>query len=181
MTATHVVWFRNDLRITDNRALHAACQDPQAKVIAVYIATPEQWKQHDMAPRQAAFIHQNLQCLVHALAGKNIPLFYHQCTDFTASAKWLVDFCQKNEVTDLFYNRQYELNERRRDDAVTELLAGVCGIHSFDDALLLPPGSVVTGSGEMYKVFTPFRNAFLQRLTHSDLRSLPAPKTRGQA
>lgn len=181
MTATHVVWFRNDLRITDNRALHAACQDPQAKVIAVYIATPEQWKQHDMAPRQAAFIHQNLQCLVHALAGKNIPLFYHQCTDFTASAKWLVDFCQKNEVTDLFYNRQYELNERRRDDAVTELLAGVCGIHSFDDALLLPPGSVVTGSGEMYKVFTPFRNAFLQRLTHSDVRSLPAPKKRDQA
>lgn len=69
-------------------------------------------------------------------------------------------FLPKNEVTDLFYNRQYELNERRRDDAVTELLAGVCGIHSFDDALLLPPGSVVTGSGEMYKVFTPFRNAF---------------------
>lgn len=75
MTATHVVWFRNDLRITDNRALHAACQDPQAKVIAVYIATPEQWKQHDMAPRQAAFIHQNLQCLVHALAGKTFHCF----------------------------------------------------------------------------------------------------------
>ena len=43
---THLVWFRNDLRITDNRALHAACEDPQARVIAVFVATPEQWKRH---------------------------------------------------------------------------------------------------------------------------------------
>ena len=180
MAVTHIVWFRHDLRMTDNRALYAACQDPQAKVITVYIATPDQWQVHDMAPRQAAFIYQNLQCLVKALSGKNIPLFYHQSSDFTTGAKWLADFCRKNGATDLFYNRQYELNEQRRDDLVAELLTGVCEIHSFDDALLLPPGSVVTGNGEMYKVFTPFRKAFLQRLMHSDVRSLPAPATRNQ-
>lgn len=178
MTATHLVWFRNDLRITDNRALHTACQDIHAKVIAVYIATPEQWQQHDMAPRQAAFIQQNLHCLDASLAGKNITLFSHQCTDFAESVEWLSDFCQKNHVTDLFYNRQYELNERHRDDRVGELLQGKCTLHAFDDSLLLPPGSVVTGSGEMYKVFTPFRKSFLQRVTHSDTRCLPAPKPR---
>ncbi|MBI0575700.1 deoxyribodipyrimidine photo-lyase, partial [Pectobacterium parmentieri] len=37
---THVVWLRNDLRITDNLALYAACQDPSATVLAVFIATP---------------------------------------------------------------------------------------------------------------------------------------------
>ncbi len=58
---THLVWFRNDLRITDNRALHAACEDPQARVIGVFVATPEQWKQHVMAPRQAAFIYQHFR------------------------------------------------------------------------------------------------------------------------
>ncbi|MEY4475272.1 MAG: hypothetical protein RL248_1039, partial [Pseudomonadota bacterium] len=41
--ATHLVWFRNDLRVTDNLALHAACQDPKAMVIALFIATPKQW------------------------------------------------------------------------------------------------------------------------------------------
>lgn len=66
--ATHLIWFRNDLRITDNLALHAACQDPQATVIALFIATPAQWAAHDMAPRQAAFLLQNLQQLQHALA-----------------------------------------------------------------------------------------------------------------
>lgn len=29
----------------------------------------------------------------------------------------------------------------------------------FDDSVILPPGAVMTGNHEMYKVFTPFKNA----------------------
>jgi deoxyribodipyrimidine photolyase len=42
--ATHLVWLRTDLRIHDNLALAAACRDPQAQVLALYIATPGQWR-----------------------------------------------------------------------------------------------------------------------------------------
>lgn len=52
--ATHLVWLRTDLRIHDNLALAAACRDPQAQVLALYIATPGQWREHHLAPRQAA-------------------------------------------------------------------------------------------------------------------------------
>lgn len=65
---THLVWLRNDLRITDNKALHAACSDPKARVLAVFIATPQQWREHEMAPRQAALIHASLQAVQQALA-----------------------------------------------------------------------------------------------------------------
>lgn len=34
----------------------------------------------------------------------------------------------------------------------------------FDDSVILPPGAVMTGNHEMYKVFTPFKNAWLKRL-----------------
>ena len=44
--ATQLVWFRNDLRITDNSALSAACRCADDKVIALFVATPEQWKNH---------------------------------------------------------------------------------------------------------------------------------------
>ena len=44
--ATHLVWLRTDLRIHDNLALAAACRDPQAHVLALYIATPGQWREH---------------------------------------------------------------------------------------------------------------------------------------
>lgn len=175
---THLVWLRNDLRITDNKALHAACSDPEARVLAVFIATPQQWQQHQMAPCQAAFIHAGLLQVQQALAERGIPLSYHQCDDFSASVDWLVAYCTQERVDALFYNRQYEINERQRDQRLEQRLAGQVICQSFDDSLLLPPGSVQTGGGEMYKVYTPFRKAFIQRLTESDIRSVPAPKPR---
>lgn len=99
---THVVWLRNDLRVTDNLALYAACKNPNATVLAVFIATPAQWKQHDMAPRQAAFLLENLTLVQHALAEKGIPLHYHECADFAASVDWLVQFCAQQQASDLF-------------------------------------------------------------------------------
>ncbi len=176
--STHLVWFRNDLRLTDNRALHAACEDPNARVIAVFIATPGQWKQHVMAPRQAAFIYQHLQALQQGLVERGIALYYHQCDDFAASVSWLQSFCEQQSVNDIFYNNQYEINEIARDKALDKALSTSVICHRFDDSLLLPPGSVTTGEGSMYKVYTPFRRAFLQRLTESDSRSLPAPASR---
>ncbi|UDG81473.1 Deoxyribodipyrimidine photo-lyase [Candidatus Profftia lariciata] len=180
MNVTNVVWFRNDLRTIDNKALHEACKNPNSRVICLYIATPEQWKQHNISPRQATFIHQNLYYLAHNLTKKNIPLFYHQCTNFAAIAQWILLFCIKHKAINLFYNKQYALNERRRDDMVTQSLIGVCKVQSFDDALLLPPGSVLNNHGEMYKVFSLFRKVFLQTLNHTDTCSLPSPKKRNQ-
>ena len=72
--ATHLVWFRADLRIHDNLALAAACRDKNARVLALFIATPQQWQQHAMAPRQAAVIHAHLNDLQQQLADKGIPL-----------------------------------------------------------------------------------------------------------
>ncbi len=179
--STHLVWLRNDLRITDNRALYAACSDPHAKVVAAFVATPLQWTKHSMAPRQAAFIYQNLLRVQQDLAALGIELIYHQAGDFTESTVWLADFCRWQRVTSLYYNRQYEVNERQRDSLLEKMLAEEVACHGFDDALLLPPGSVLTGGGEMFKMYTPFRHAFIRRLTASDVNSLPAPHPRGPA
>lgn len=175
--ATHLVWFRADLRIHDNLALAAACRDPHAKVLALFIATPEQWRQHGMAPRQAAFITQHLHSLQLALAERGIPLEVIEADDFAASGERLAAYCDRQQVSHLFYNYQYEINERQRDAQVEKRLSGlVC--QGFDDALLLPPGSVMTGNREMYKVFTPYKNAFLRRLREALPECVAAPKVR---
>jgi len=177
----HVVWLRNDLRVTDNRALFAACQEPDAHVLAVYIATPGQWQSHDMAPMQAEFIYQHLQQVQQQLAERNIPLFYHQCDDFSQAVDWLSEFCRQQQASALFFNRQYELNEARRDNALLEQLSiEQVSCYGFDDALLLSPGSVTTADGTMFKVYTAFRKAFIKRLINADLSSLPAPELRQQ-
>ncbi len=175
---THLVWLRADLRVHDNPALYAACQDRTARVLVVYIATPGQWHQHGMSPRQAAFILANLAAVRQALAGRGIPMHYHQCGDFQASVAWLVDFCRRQAVDALFYNYQYEFNEHQRDAELERRLDPGVVCQGFDDGVLLPPGGVHTGDGAMYKVFTPFRNAFVRKLIELDPQCVPAPSPR---
>lgn len=80
------------------------------------------------APRQAAFIASHLQSLHAALAERGIPLWVEEADDFTASVERLADFCQQHQVSHLFYNYQYEFNERQRDAAVENTLRDViCG------------------------------------------------------
>lgn len=178
--ATHLVWFRMDLRLNDNLALAAACRDPQAQVLALYIATPEQWRQHHMAPRQAAFIASHLRSLHAALAERGIPLLVEEADNFAASIELLTRICKQHQVSHLFYNYQYEFNERQRDAGVEKILKEVT-CQGFDDSVLLPPGSVMTGNREMYKVFTPFKNAFIRRLREGLPECVAAPKPRQSA
>ncbi|MFU0911596.1 deoxyribodipyrimidine photo-lyase [Kluyvera intermedia] len=175
--STHLVWFRADLRLHDNLALAAACRDVNAQVLALFVATPQQWAAHTMAPRQAAYIAAQLNALRQALAEKNIPLIFEEADDFTASVETVKRVCLQYEVTDLFYNYQYEFNERQRDVAVERSLKDtVC--QGFDDSVILPPGSVMTGNHEMYKVFTPYKNAWLRRLREHMPECVRAPAAR---
>lgn len=171
---THLMWFRHDLRLNDNLALSAACRSADATVIALYIATPKQWQQHAMSSRQAAYIHAHLTALRASLEEKGIPLAFVEVDDFAASVEALKIFCDEHEVSSLFYNYQYEVNERQRDAAVEKALDGV-RCQGFDDSVILPPGAVMTGNHEMYKVFTPFKKAWLTRMNDGMPECVAAP------
>lgn len=180
--ATHLVWLRNDLRINDNYALHAACRDNKATVIALYIATPGQWQDHDMAPKQAAFIAKSLHLLQQSLAERGIALHFQQCDRYDDAVETVSTFCQQQKVDAFFYNYQYAINERERDAAVERALNALdITCQGFDDGLLLPPGSVQSGSNGMYKVFTPFSKAFVRRLHQELPECVPAPAARDGA
>lgn len=175
--ATHLVWFRADLRIHDNLALAAACRSKNARVLALFIATPQQWAQHTMAPRQAACLYTHLTGLQQQLADKGIPLIYAQVSDFATQRQHVAQICAQHDVTHLFYNYQYEFNEQQRDRLLErELETVIC--QGFDDSVILPPGSVMTGNHEMYKVFTPFKNAWLRRLKEGLPECAAAPAAR---
>jgi deoxyribodipyrimidine photo-lyase len=178
--ATHLVWFRTDLRLHDNLALAAACRDRQANVIALFIATPQQWHQHQMAPRQAAFLQTHLNALQSQLASKGIPLLFREVADFAASVNEIKQVCDEHQVDQLFYNYQYEINERARDAQIEKALEKVI-CQGFDDSVMLAPGSVMTGNHQMYKVFTPFKNAYLKRLKEGLPECVSAPVLRESA
>ena len=97
----HLVWFRQDLRVYDNTALWHACLDPEAEVIALFCATPQQWRLHDMAPVRERFLWRNLTALKESLGELNIPLMVKHCQTFEDCVQDVSTLCEALGVTNL--------------------------------------------------------------------------------
>ena len=168
-TVDHVlVWLRADLRVSDNTALNRAIASG-LPVIAAYIATPMQWYQHYVSGRQIDLIERRLHVIKQQLHDINIPLLIIEGDDFSVATDIIINVCQQYQISAVYCNRQHAWNEKQRDRAVEQaLLAQDKQWHCSDDFCALPPGSVVTKQQQMYKVFTPYRNAWLtQFLMHN--------------
>ncbi len=160
---TALVWLRCDLRTRDNPALSAALENGPA--IAVYDIAPAQWRAHDDSPAKVDFWLRNLRDLSDTLHAMGVPLKILNGEDWADTADRMLTFCRGHAVEQVHVNAEWGLNERRRDEQVAQRLndAGIdWQVHH--GATLLSPGSVLTGKGEPYKVFTPYARACRERL-----------------
>ena len=151
-----LLWFRNDLRVHDNRALDFALKNGVKK--AIYMATPTQWHKHQQAPIKIDFILRHVLCLNHALAELGIELIVVDVDDFSGQMDYLkAHYLNENIIA----NSEVELNEHRRD--VTLIEQGI-KLSLFESDVVLNKGLVLNKTGEMYKVFTPFKKAWLAKV-----------------
>ena len=175
----HLVWFRADLRTIDNSALFMACRSLDANVLAVYFISPSQWQQHHVAGCKVDFELKTLQHLSTALNALNIPLLVIQTPDFNSQIDSLIELMQQHDINHLFYNKQYEINEVKRDNSLTQrLLTSNIITHDFDDQCLVAPTQILTGEGRFYSVFTPFKKNWLQKIAYQGYKIYPAPRPR---
>ncbi len=159
-----LVWFRNDLRVSDNPALYNACRQGKA-VSAIYIATPDQWLKHDDAKVKIDFWRRNLVLLKKSLAELNIDLHFFQVDGYQHIPALIKTICQQWDITQLHFNHEYPVNEGLRDRNVIDSLVKVNVLYQeYHDQLLLAPGTVTTKTGTAFKVFTPFSRQAKQQL-----------------
>lgn len=179
-------WFRSDLRLADNIGLHQAAlrarHDGQP-LGAVLTLCPGQWTKHDWGAPKAGFVLRAAASLAKDLSSRNIPcrvLVLPRFADVPAS---LADLCRELKCSNVFANREYEINEVRRDAAVARALqAQGAALHLFHDQCVLPPGSVRTGSAGPYTVYTPFRKRWGDVLATEGLpAALPPPPSQPRA
>jgi deoxyribodipyrimidine photo-lyase len=152
------MWFRSDLRVSDNTAMHHACRSAQEGVIAVFAACPAQWSDHGWGSMKVNFILRNLQALSRGLSERNIPLLLIESSSFAAVPPKMLAIARRYKCGALFFNAEHEVNERRRDAIVRTLFEQVgLAVHSFTDQTILDVSRIRTGSGSWYTVFTPFK------------------------
>ncbi len=178
MTHEHVLfWFRRDLRAKDNAGLAAALASA-ARVHCVFVFDRDILDPlEDRRDRRVEFIWHSLAeldrvlqqhggglCVLHAQAREAIPVL-----------------ARALGVDAVFANHDYEPEAVARDETVRSALAGSgIAFRTFKDQVIFERDEVLTASGTPFSVFTPYKNAWLRRLTADDARAWPFAPRAGQ-
>ena len=177
---SQLVWFRNDLRLADHAALTAACQSRE-EVLACFVLTPAQWREHDWSPARLRFVIDHVNAVIEQLANLGIAMTIIETERFDDTVTKLKDFCRQRRVSCVHFNEEYGINERRRDQHVhQELLAEGIQVHKYRDQCVAPVGSILTAQDQPYSVFTPFARTWHRWLDEHRPPLFPVPAARGE-
>ena len=159
MTAPVIVWLRRDLRLADQAAFHAAAA-AAGPVIPVYVLDDETPQHRRMGGASRWWLHHSLSRLDADLRklGSRLILRRGKCDEVLAQ---LAEATGAREIHAL---RHYEPWWRNAERAVANRL----DLHLHDGNYLAPPGTVLTGGGTPYKIFTPFWRALSEGLPPPD-------------
>ncbi len=164
MPQTQLVWLRRDLRLADNPALyHAAKASP---VVAVYVLDDESPKHHSYGGASRWWLHHSLASLAESLKAKGSKLILRRGDAVEELAK----LAKETGAKTIHANRHYEPWWRKAQKKLGETHA----LELYDGNYLMPPGSVTTGSGGQYKIYTPFSRAVRAEFPPRD--KFPAPE-----
>ncbi len=148
-------WFRRDLRLTDNTALNAAAAAGQ--VIPVYILSD--WKQNHRwtGPNRQHFLCGCLKSLDANLRAVGSRLIIRQGNAVEALEK----LATETKADAIYYNRDPDPFGRSVEEHLEKVAARIgialCG---FKDVAIHERDEVLTGTGDTFRVFTPYSKAW---------------------
>ena len=143
-----IVWFRQDLRLADNSALHAAVETGQPIIPLFVLHTASDGREWGAASKW--WLDKSLRSLDLDLRRRGSRLILRR-----GDPAVIVPALAQELGAEVVWNRLYSPEAQARD---SELKAEL-GARSFNASLLVEPWRVKTGSGGPYRVFTPFWKA----------------------
>lgn len=164
-----IFWFRRDLRLADNRALHEALEGV-FPVLPVFIFDTEILSDLNKTDSRVSFIYERLETIADTLSQHGSSLF---CQKGNPQNVWRV-LIEKFDIQAVYANEDYEPYARERDNSVREILAerGI-PFYLYKDQVIFAKSDVLKGDGTPYTVFTPYKNKWLQKLREEKLATYP--------
>lgn len=159
-----IVWFRQDLRLSDQAAYATAAS--AGPVVAAYILDDEVPGDWSIGGAQRWWLHHSLEALGEDLAAKGVPLVLRRGPASRELAK-LANEVGANTVHCLTH---YEPWWQAEEQALSEVVI----VERHPGYLLSDPNAVRTGSGSLYKIFTPFWRTLQRRMPPPEPQRAPA-------
>jgi deoxyribodipyrimidine photo-lyase len=171
-----LMWFRRDLRSFDNAALFHALKSCK-QVHCVFVFDKAILDSLPRADRRVEFIRESLVALdaeLHAVAGQaGAGLIVRHAV----AASEVPRLAHELGVQEVFANHDDEPDALARDAQVRGGLANFgIGFQTFKDHVIFERSEVLTQMGKPYGVFTPYKNAWLQKVNDYYLKSYPVGK-----
>ncbi|GAA2750494.1 cryptochrome/photolyase family protein [Amnibacterium kyonggiense] len=167
--APAVVWFRDDLRVSDNPALRAAV-DSGRPVLPVYVLDDSGGGSRALGGASRWWLHHSLAALDASLRKRGSRLVLRH-GDGAAEVEAVL---RRTGAGLLAMNRRYSHGEQEEDHRVRRAAEGLgVEVSEHTGSLLHEPGEVLNGSGERFAVFTPFFRALTA--AGQPREPLPAP------
>ncbi|GGD49697.1 deoxyribodipyrimidine photo-lyase [Erythrobacter arachoides] len=167
MNSPQIVWLRRDLRLCDHQALTAAAE--AGPVIPVYVLDDETPEARRMGGASRWWLHHSLEALAGDLGRHRSQLVLRR----GRAADVLAGLAEETGAGAVHAIRHYEPWWREAEEELSERVT-LC-LH--DGNYLLPPGTVTTGSGNPYKIYSPFRDAMREAIDGFDI--IPEPSLSG--
>ncbi|GAB4471783.1 MAG: deoxyribodipyrimidine photo-lyase [Burkholderiaceae bacterium] len=171
-----LVWFRRDLRAYDHAALYHALRQAR-RVYCAFVfdrAILDPLLAEGLAAdRRVEFIRAALVELDAALRDRGGALIVRH--GFAADA--IPRLAAELQVDAVFANHDYEPAAIARDTRVAAALAAAGRrLLTFKDQVIFEKDEILTATGKPYAVFTPYRNAWLKKLTPFYVRPYPVER-----
>lgn len=164
-----IVWFRRDLRLSDNPALYHAAS--AGKVIPVFIHDPGADGPYPPGGASRWWLHHSLASLQRDICARNNNLIIRHGD----TAETIIELCCQSGADKVYWNDCYEPTALALANRVTTAL-NAHGIEqkNFNGQLFYKPGTVLNKSAKPYRVFGAFWKACLQRGIPLEILTEPA-------
>ena len=150
-----LVWFRRDLRLHDNPALHAACSDADEIVPVAFVSSLDNGSEASGA--REVFRLGSVACLDGELRRRG---GYLVLLDGDA-AEGLPALLHSARAQGMYHERSWDPEARTTDQRVARAVREAGGVVcEFPGRTVHEPDALRTGAGRPFTVFTPFYRAW---------------------
>lgn len=177
---TGLIWFRNNLRTQDNKAVAQAIAN-HSKVIAVYFFDPNHFKEDDYGFKKtekyrAQFLLETIIDLKENLRLLNITLLTYTATP-EQNIKSVAD---QYNISGIYTQKEWTQEEANTNALVRKSLPENVSIKEAYDQFLYHPDTVARNFSNIPDVFTAFRKKLEKYVSIQEvIHTTPLPKENG--
>ena len=144
----NIMWFRQDLRISDNPAFFEAAKNKA--ILPIYIVDDKAAGEFKEGDASKKWLYNSLRSLNESLDG-NLNIYHGDAKEI------ILRIIKNHKISGVYFNRCYEPWRIKNDNEIKASLDGFnIECHNFNASLLWEPWDVVKKDSSFYKIYTAF-------------------------